>query len=235
MGCAPLGAFAKLRAMTVVHRHRRRLLRDLDALHALAVALVVFVGTGGLAYLAYVWHVWRVARRAVTQARGTVLLFGKHCPGGVPDVDFDARLKRVQALAERGEVSRVLLLGGGDHPSEAEVAARALHARGWPASVPLVLEDQSRDTLENLRHARRLLGDAGETVWLLSNRYHLARCSLLADGVGLRHALCAAEERARFRAVVLLEGALLMWIDIGRRWAALIRHERMAAKLGPEG
>lgn len=221
--------------MTARRRHRQRLLRDLDALHALAVALAVLAATVGLAYLAYVWHAWRAARRAGTQAHGTVLVFGKHCSGGVPDADFDARLQRVQALAERGVLTRVLLLGGGDHPGEAEVAARTLRARGWPAAVPLVLEDQSRDTLENLRHARRLLGDAGEPVWLLSNRYHLARCALLADGVGLRHAPCAAEEHTRFRTVLLLEGALLMWIDIGRRWAALIRHERMGAKLGPEG
>jgi uncharacterized SAM-binding protein YcdF (DUF218 family) len=232
---APTPGFATLRAMSLRRRHRQRLLRDLDALHALAMALVVLVATGGLAYVAYAWHAWRVARCAGTRAKGTVLVFGKHCPDGAPDADFAARLVRAHGLAEEGDVARVLLLGGGDRPTEAEVAERALRARGWPAAVPLVLEDQSRDTLENLRHAHRLLGDAAEPVWLLSNRYHLARCALLAEGIGLRHALCAAEDRLRLHPILLLEAGLLMWIDIGRRWALLIRHRRMAARLGPEG
>jgi uncharacterized SAM-binding protein YcdF (DUF218 family) len=221
--------------MTAVRRHRQRLLRDLDALHALAVALAVLLATGGLAYAAYFWLAWRVARRAGTQARGTLLVFGKQCIDGVPDADFQLRLQRARTLADAGGLTRVLLLGGGDAPTEAEVAARTLRAGGWPEGVPLVLEDQSRDTLENLRQARRLLSDTGEPVWLLSNRYHLARCALLAEGVGLRHACCAAEERPRFRPVLLFEAALLMWVDLGRRWAVLIGHRRMAARLGPEG
>lgn len=221
--------------MSTRRLHRRRLVRDLDALHALGVALVVLLATGGLAWVAYLGHAWRTARRAGTQARGTLLVFGKHCPHGEPDADFAARLRRAEALAAQGAIDRVLLLGGGDHPTEADIAARTLRARGWPEAIPLLLEDESRDTLENLRHARRLLGEHGAPVWLLSNRYHLARCALLADGVGLPHALCAAEDHAKFGAELLSEASLLMWIDIGRRWAALIGHQRMAAKLGPEG
>ena len=67
---------------------------------------------------------------------------------------------------------------------------------------------------------------------LLSNRYHLARCALLAECVGLDAMLCGAESRWRFTPAVIGEASLLMWIDIGRRWARLIRSERMLAKLG---
>jgi len=218
--------------MSARRAHRQRLLLDHDALHALLVAFVVLVASAGLVWVAYLWHAVRVARRAGTQARGALLVFGKHCIDGQPDADFQARLLRAHALAAGGRVTRVLLLGGGDEPTEAAVAARELRAWDWPESVPLVLEDQSRDTLENLRHAHGLLGDAGEPVWLLSNRYHLARCALLAECVGLQYALCAAEEVWRFTPKVLLEAALMMWIDLGRRWARLIRHRRMLAKLG---
>jgi uncharacterized SAM-binding protein YcdF (DUF218 family) len=215
--------------------HRQRLLRDLDVLHALLVALVVLLATAGLAYVAYAWRAWRVGSRAGNAAHGTVLVFGKHCRDGRPDDDFRARLRRVHALAVRGEASRVLLLGGGDQPSEAAVAARELQQMGWPPRVPLVLEDESRDTLENLRHARRLLGDAGGVPWLLSNRYHLARCSLLAECIGLRHALCAAEDDWRFTPRLFAEAGLVMWIDVGRRWARLIGHDRMLARLSAPG
>ena len=217
--------------MTARRLHRRRLLRDLDVLHALGVALLVLLASAGLAYAAYGVRAWRVASRSGTTARGTVLVFGKHCHDGVPDADFLARLQRVHALATGGAVRRVLLLGGGDDPTEAAVAAAELRRRGWPDEVALVLEDQSRDTLENLRHARALLGDSGGPAWLLSNRYHLARCALLADCVGLEHGLCAAEDAWRFTPKLLLEAGLSMWIDIGRRWARLIRHERMLSKL----
>ena len=221
--------------MSARRSHRQRLLRDRDVLHALGVAVVALVASCGVAYLAYLWRAVRVASRAGTTARGAVLVFGKHCVDGRPDADFRARLRRVHALAASGQAGRVLLLGGGDEPSEAAVAARELQALGWPDAVPLVLEDQSRDTLENLRHAHALRGDADGPAWLLSNRYHLARCALLAECVGLEHALCAAEDDWRFDPRLFGEAGLLMWIDLGRRWARLIRHERMLAKLSAPG
>ncbi len=225
--------------MTARRRHRQTLLRDLDVLHALAVATAALLLTGGLLYVAYLAHVWRVARRAaadIGEAKdASVLLFGKHCRHGVPDADFTCRIERAQALALGGGVARVLLLGGGPSPSEAEIAQRELRARGFPPTVQLVREDESRDTLENLRHARRLLRDVEATPVLLSNRYHLARCALLADCLRLPHRLCAAEREWRVTpaqiAAVSGEAALVMWIDIGRRWAGSIGHRRMLAKL----
>jgi uncharacterized SAM-binding protein YcdF (DUF218 family) len=214
-------------------RHRQRLLSDLDALHALLVALAVLLATAGLAYVAYLVFAWRTARRAGTGAGATLLVFGKHCREGRPDADFRARLQRAHALAMAGAVTQVLLLGGGDEPTEAAVAARELRVMGLPVGVEPVLEDESRDTLENLRHAKLLLGEDGGRAWLLSNRYHLARCGLLADCVGLAHELCAAEDVWQFTPKLFTEAALLMWIDIGRRWARLIRSRRMLAKLGP--
>lgn len=225
------GAFCQNPGMTARRRHRQRLLGDLDALHALGVALVVLVATAGLAWVGYLVRAWRIAQGTGTQAHGDVLVFGKHCVDGRPDADFQARLRRAHALAASGAATRLLLLGGGDAPTEASVAERELRAMGLPAALDVVLEDESRDTLENLRHARRLLGDGGAPVFLLSNRYHLARCSLLAECTGLDHALCAAEDTWRFTPKLLLEASLLMWIDIGRRWARLIRHDRMLAKL----
>lgn len=217
--------------MSARRLHRQRLLCDRDVLHTLLVTCAVLVGSGGLVYLAYLWRTVRVATRAGITARGAVLVFGKHCIDGQPDSDFRARLKRVHALAKAGHASRVLLLGGGDQPSEAAVAARELRALGWPENVPLVLEDQSCNTFENLRHARALLGDADDPAWLLSNRYHLARCALLAQCMALDHRLCAAEDAWHFTPKILTEAALLMWTDVGRRWARLIRHQRMLAKL----
>ena len=224
--------------MTLLKQHRRSILRDTDALHGLAVTLVALVGSAGLVYLGYWLHVRGIARRAPTEAAAeagdAVLVFGKHSPDGIPDSEFRARIERARALAIARPTRPMLLLGGGEAPTEAAIAERELRAGGLPAGCELVLEDQSRDTLENLRHARELLRERGMSrAILVSSRHHLARCAAFARHLGIDHALCAAEAsiHAGMRKSIG-EAALLMWIDLGRRWARLIGHRRMLAKLG---
>jgi hypothetical protein len=112
--------------------------------------------------------------------------------------------------------------------------------------APLPLEAQSRDTLQNLRNARTLL-DAGTAaegaatlavpprVTLLSSRYHLARCALFAQQLGFDWELCAAEPSLRFSPGNVLhiafEAGYVCWTDLGTRWARLIGHRRMLARV----
>jgi vancomycin permeability regulator SanA len=222
--------------------YRLSLLADRDALHSLAVAALACVASLGVVYLGYLAHVFRIARRAPCEpACGeTVLLFGKHAPGGRPDPDFQARLWRAATLWRERPPRSMLLLGGGPAgaPSEARLAREHLLLLGVPSDAPLVLEERSRDTLQNLRNARALWRDgaAPATVTLLSSRYHLARCALLAERLGLHWELCAAEPAFAWRPAVLwrlaAEAAYVCWVDLGARWARLIGHQRMLARLG---
>jgi uncharacterized SAM-binding protein YcdF (DUF218 family) len=221
--------------------HRLRLFTDRDALHAGAVAAAACVFSAGLVYVGYFLHVLRVARTAPSEPeRGeSLLLFGKHAPQGRIDADFASRLERAAALWPRRPPRRVVLLGGGDPgtPSEAEVARHGLLALVATGDVPLLLEAQSRDTLQNLRNARVLLRDASQhgRVTLLSNRYHLARCALFARQLGFDWELCAAEPTWRWHPRTLLlvagEAAFVCWSDVGTRWARLIGHRRMLSKV----
>jgi len=221
--------------------HRLALLTDRDALHSLAVAALACVASLGVVYLGYLLHVVRIARSAPCEpARGeTVLLFGKHAPGGRPDPDFQARLQRAATLWRLRPPRSMMLLGGGPAggPTEAALAHAHLLRLGVPHDAPLVLEDRSRDTLQNLRNARALWQHAAapDTVTLLSSRYHLARCALLAGGLGMRWELCAAEPAFSWRPAALCrlagEAAYVCWVDLGARWARLIGHERMLARL----
>ena len=98
------------------------------------------------------------------------------------------------------------------------------------------IESQSRDTLQNLRNARLLLGEGMRTrVTLLSNRYHLARCALFARQLGFDWELCAAEARLRMGPATLWrlagEAAYVCWIDLGTRWARLIGNRRMLERV----
>lgn len=227
--------------MTSRIAHRLTLAVDRDVLHAGVVALSACVLSAGLVYLSYLVHVWRVARRAsceTAQGGGCVLLFGKNAPGGQIDRDFAARLDRAVSLWQVTPPNAFVLLGGGarGERSEAEIARDALYARGLARDVPLQLESQSRDTLQNLRNARALLGEGTRgRVILLSNRYHLARCALFARQLGFDWALCAAEAKLRVGPRTLWrlagEAAYVCWIDLGTRWARLIGHRRMLERV----
>lgn len=221
--------------------HRLTLFSDRDVLHAGVVAGLACVASAGLVYLGYFVHVWRVARAAPSEdARGDcLLLFGKHAPRGAPDREFDQRLDRAAALWRSRVPRHVVLLGGGPPgvASEAEVARAGLLARGLVEERPWLLEAQSRDTLQNLRNARDLLAalDDRGRVMLLSSRYHLARCLLLARQLGLDVEPVAAEERLRVGPRMLLrlagEAGYVCLSDIGTRWARLIGSRRMLERV----
>jgi len=224
--------------------HRMKLFSDRDVLHTLIVAGAACVLSAGLVYVGYFLHVLRVARKApcLPERGECLLLFGKHAPHGRIDADFALRLERATLLWQQRPPRSLVLLGGGPEgmPTEAETARQALFARGIAADAPLRLEGGSRDTLQNLRNARELLrtSTAGEPfgrVTLLSNRYHLARCALFAGQLGLDWELCAAEARLpmHIRTVWLIAGeaVYVCWSDIGTRWARLIGHRRMLARV----
>lgn len=220
--------------------HKWSLFADRDALHTALVALAACLLTAGLVYFAYFLHVVRTARRApcAPQAGECLLVFGKHAPRGRIDVDFAARLDRAASLWRERPPRSLVLLGGGalGEPTEAEVARDALFARGLAVDAPLRLESASRDTLQNLRNARALLGEATRVrVTLLSNRYHLARCALFARQLGFDAEVCAAEPTLAWhpRTVLRLAGeaGYVCWVDIGTRWARFTGNERMLARV----
>jgi uncharacterized SAM-binding protein YcdF (DUF218 family) len=223
--------------MSTRARHRRALLRDTDVLHALAVAALALLGSAGLWYLWYLREVRRVARSAPIapplEDAAAILVFGKHSRDGQPDAEFRGRIERARALAHARQDLPLLLLGGGAGPTEAEIAARELRAGTLPAECELLLEHESRDTWQNLRHARDLLNArGGGPAVLVSSRYHLARCALFARELCIPHRLCAAEGTPHAPLLAsLAEAAYLMWVDVGIRWARLIGHRRMIAKL----
>lgn len=226
--------------MTTRIRHRLRLFGDRDVLHAGAVALSACVLSAGLVYVGYFVHVLRVARKAgcTPESGDCVLLFGKHAPAGRLDADFEARVDRAVSLWRARPPQAVVLLGGGPDgaPTEAELARAALHARGLPSDGPLHLESASRDTLQNLRNARVLLGDAARArVVLVTSRYHLARCALFARNLGFDAELCAAEPRLALNPQTLWriagEAGYVCLTDLGTRWARLIGSRRMLERV----
>jgi len=222
-----------------------RYLSDRDVLHAAVVVLVAMVLSLGLVWVGYLVHVWHVAARSpLTLSRPmTVLVFGRRLVQDQPETDYQLRLGRALALMRADMTDHVLLLGGrsGGGISEAAAGRAWLSDRELPPGVVLRLEQASVDSLENLRHARSLLQEDGPVlrvlppVALVSSRYHLARCQLLARCLGFDSVVVAAEPafelNRRYLARLLTESGYLMWTDIGVRWARLIGHQRMARRI----
>lgn len=228
---------------SVPPRHRRYL-RDPDVLYAGLVSLLVLLLSGGLVWLGYVIHVCRIAARSplVPPRRMVVLVFGRRLEGDLPGRDYCQRLQRALALVRAARTDHLLLLGGcsNGHCSEAAAGQAWLLQNGLPEQTLVELEQDSADSLENLRHARTLLQakpeqDVLPPVALITSRYHLARCLLLARRLGFNSVPVAAEAtlpfRPRYLGRLLMEASYLMWIDLGMRWAGLVGHRRMAARI----
>jgi uncharacterized SAM-binding protein YcdF (DUF218 family) len=222
-----------------------RHLRDRDVLHAAVVTALALLLSAGLVWLAYLIHVCRIAARSplVPPRRMIALVFGRRLERGAPEHDYQQRLQRALSLAQMQQTDHVLLLGGtqgGGERSEASAGHAWLLQHGLPGDVQVELEQDSVDSLENLRHARRLLQAQNEgaelpQVALVTSRYHLARCLLLARRLGFRGLPIAAEtvlpRHRRYIGLLLLEASYLMWTDLGLRWAQLIGHRRMYARI----
>ena len=214
----------------------------LDGLVTLALSLLVILLTAGLTLLLVFLRVRDLARHATCPGRADCLLvLGVQLEDGRPGRDYRRRLLRALQLARRNPQARIWVLGGqtsASGPSEAAAGAAWLHEHGL-AATRIRCEDQSRHTLENLRHARDLIardpgGCDGELV-LITSRFHLARAVGLARGLGLSVRPCPAERCGRAGArrpgVLLREAVLLHWYHTGRRFARLIRHRGMLERI----
>lgn len=221
---------------------RWRYLRDADVLHAAAVTVLVVLLSGGLVWLAYLVHVWRVAARSSLQTprRMVVLVFGCRLANDEPTPEYCRRLQRALMLARTHFTDHILLLGGhsGGQVSEAAAGEVWLRQQRLPSPVRLELEPDSTDSLENLRHARRILL-ARQTglppVALVTSRYHLARCLRLSQRLGFEAVPVAAEpampRHPRYLGRLVLESGYVMCMDIGLRWAQWVGLQRMASRI----
>jgi uncharacterized SAM-binding protein YcdF (DUF218 family) len=152
--------------------------------------------SAGLLYLRAWQLVFEVARRAPCFADGSVLLVpGFRLQDDEVPPAYARRLRRACRLWRRDR--RLLLSGvaaGPEQQSEALAGYAFLRDLGLPAHAAVDLDVLARDTAENLAEAQGRVRQ-GERLVLISNRWHLARCAVLARQLGLPVKLCAAERR----------------------------------------
>ena len=169
-----------------------------------------------LCLLAYVWALGAVihgARIAWSPPHSgsvvSLLVLGKHAPGGVPGNRFLARIQRLDDLLEACPSCTGIASGSAraGAVSEAALVSLALPHRS------LVLEESARTTRENFQRSGELLSGQG-ALGVITNRYHLARAGLLAQQEGLNAVLIPAEdtwEWSRANLHATLREAALYW------------------------
>lgn len=148
----------------------------------------------GWAYLRAWQLALLVARQARCFAEGELLLVPGHRlrADDLPPA-YQRRLRRACRLWRS---DRRLLISGAaaaaEEQSEALAGYAFLRDLGLPVAAAVELDQTARDTRDNLVEARRRLR-TDETLVVISNRWHLARCALLARQIGIEAKLCAAE------------------------------------------
>ena len=209
-----------------------------DGLSTLLLSFAVAAASGGTALLVCWVLVSRAARgpRAEPRDADIVVVFGAPLDGaGRPGAEFEGRLRRARRICRDRPL---MIVGGATGPgaeSEAGSGSSWLREQGW-SGRPVIVETRSRNTVENLYHARAALRRGGfAKPALVSNRYHLARLSLLAAGFGMAHELCAVEEspgigRRNFPKS-LKEAAMINWYFVARGWARLTGNTGILARI----
>lgn len=207
-----------------------------DGARMLLLSLIVIGVTGGLSWIWQYRKVWNTARKVSAQAKGElIIVLGMKLRNAEPAELYVQRLDRAVALLRSHGAARVLIVGGktGTSPiSEAEAGKQFLVRAGVDAGV-ILKEEASRHTLENLQQARALFADLNAPPpVLVTSRFHLARTREMANGLGIEHTLCAAEDKIHMDLSTLFamarEAFFLNWYAVGRNWS---RWTRNAASL----
>ncbi len=114
---------------------------------------------------------------------------------------FKKRLDRACTLLRRHPALKVLVSGGttsGTGPSEARGGMDYLVRQGIDPKR-ILLEEESQHTLDNIRHSRRVIKEAGyRRTAVLTNRYHLYRAAEQCKGFALDFVMYPAEEKFHY-------------------------------------
>ncbi|VAW49511.1 hypothetical protein MNBD_GAMMA03-1925 [hydrothermal vent metagenome] len=203
------------------------------------------VCTLGFAWVFQFWRVINTSKSCVIQSSlvssSCWIVFGKQLQNNQIDDEYRQRLDRLIESAPLLQPHLVVLQGGVTQEnsiSEAEAGQAYLQSQqAFNLNFKLILEASSRNTLENLKQTRYYL-EAHQLdlkVCLVSNRYHLHRCAVMAENLGFEITLLPAEKSwaLNYKQVskVVLEAFLLNWYWTGRMVSQLLKNQRMLDKI----
>jgi uncharacterized SAM-binding protein YcdF (DUF218 family) len=152
--------------------------------------LVLGIMAGGVLLVGYTsYRIWEQGGRDEARDADAIVVLGAAQYNGTPSPLFEARLDHAVQLYKDGIAPVFIVTGGkgrpGDTTTEAEAARAYALTKGVPPSSILV-EDQSRTTLEQVRTVGQMLRDRGlHSAVLVSDRTHMLRSLRIARDQGI--------------------------------------------------
>ena len=117
-----------------------------------------------------------------------IIILGCRVYGTVPSPFLVSRIEEGLRLYREGYGEYIIASGGqgsGEDISEAQAMKDYLMRRGVQESR-IITEDESTSTFANLQYSKeKMLQHNLETTIVVSNKYHLARASIMAKSLGL--------------------------------------------------
>ena len=153
------------------------------------IRLTAAVGLGMVIVAGYAtYRIWTQGQRDEQRHADAIVVMGAAQYDGRPSPVFAARLDHAIELYLAGVAPNLIVTGGkapGDRTTEAASARAYAIAHGVPAEA-ILLEDQSRNTLDSIRAVGRLLrANHLEAAVLVSDRPHMLRVLRMAGDAGI--------------------------------------------------
>ncbi len=118
-----------------------------------------------------------------------VIVLGAQVRGRTPSYSLARRLDKAYEYLQQNPTTQVIVSGGqgpGEEITEAAAMAEYLESRGI-AKERIILEEQSRNTYENIEYSRRLVEDEDASIVLVTNRFHVFRSVGIAKKQGMEN------------------------------------------------
>jgi uncharacterized SAM-binding protein YcdF (DUF218 family) len=150
--------------------------------------LALCLAAGALWLAALAVEIVAYSSESSTQRAQAAVVLGAAAWGNRPSPVYKERINAAIRLYNQGRVGTLIFTGGTPvpyYPSESTVGRDYARMQGVPDQAILV-DTQSRSTLENLVQARELMKSAGiKSVLLVSDPLHMKRSMYLAKELGL--------------------------------------------------
>lgn len=196
------------------------------------------ITTGVSLFLSWI-YVFRTARKEpeVSSKVNTSLVLGKRLVNERPDSEFIERLKRAELMLAKKKTNNIYILGGKTRNSDISeaLAGKTYLINAGIDQKFILLEEESRNTLENLKHFSNISDIKNYPVSIITNRHHLARSLIMSKGFGINANPCPAENKFSYSPIYLVktlnEAFLLHWYLTGKFWARLTNNKRMMDRI----
>lgn len=223
---------------------------DFDGLLTLAFSILLIFITFGISLLIEAWRCYQVAKHTQhipnaeqVDVRLSILFGNKLSQISEVRNDYRIRLDKSLWFLRHNPERHLIILGGktGKHSiSEARAGLNHLLNSGLTENHHIFLEESSRNTLENLKEARKHLTSRLNIplhypIGFITNRYHLHRCNEMAKGLGYRPVLIASEEHFKCTPSecykIFIEAFYIHWYHAGKLISKLFKSKRMLGKI----